>query len=257
MRNFFIKKKFDQYFLQDKNLAKKIVNLLSLKNYDTVVEIGPGLGSLTHFLLQQTGINVILIEIDNKLIFYLKKKFSLSKYQIINKNFLKWNPEEYSLKKFAIIGNFPYKISSKILFHILKYHQYIPECIGMFQKEFVDRIISKCGNKSYGRLSVLIQIFYKIEYLFSVNNQVFYPITNVKSAVISLKTKNIQYNNIDLLLKCVKIAFNHRRKILKNSLQHFVKNAKLKELPFINKRAEELTANEFMQLIKKLSIGGI
>ncbi|WP_185882558.1 16S rRNA (adenine(1518)-N(6)/adenine(1519)-N(6))-dimethyltransferase RsmA [Blattabacterium cuenoti] len=255
MRNFFIKKKFDQYFLKDKNIAQKIVNSLSLNNYDTIVEIGPGLGILTYFLLLKTGIKVILIEIDKELIFYLKKKFLLSKYQIINKNFLHWTPEDYSLKKFAIIGNFPYKISSKILFHILKYNQYIPECIGMFQKEFVDRIRSKCGNKSYGSLSVLIQIFYKIKYLFSVNKQVFTPIPNVKSVVISLKTKNIHNIDIELLFQCVKMAFNQRRKILKNSLQKLTRITNLKNIPFINKRAEELTAKEFMQLIQQLSIG--
>ncbi|WP_185869781.1 16S rRNA (adenine(1518)-N(6)/adenine(1519)-N(6))-dimethyltransferase RsmA [Blattabacterium cuenoti] len=250
MRSYIFRKKLDQYFLKDKNIAKKIVNNLSFKNYDTVVEVGPGLGILTQYLINN---NVFLIEIDKKLIFFLKQNFPKYKNQIIHKDFLKWNPEEIQLKNFAIIGNFPYSISSKILFHILKYSHYIPECIGMFQKEVVKKIMSKKGEKTYGILSVLIQTFYDIKYLFKVKKNVFYPIPNVQSSVISLKRKknDILFNK-NLLFQCVKTAFNQRRKKLKNSLQLFDYVNNFYEIPFLNKRAEELSVKEFLQLTKEI-----
>ncbi|AEU09453.1 16S rRNA (adenine(1518)-N(6)/adenine(1519)-N(6))-dimethyltransferase RsmA [Blattabacterium sp. (Cryptocercus punctulatus) str. Cpu] len=254
MKESFFEKKFDQYFLKDKNIAKKIVKNLSFQDYNTVVEIGPGLGILTHYLLLLCK-KVFLIEIDENLIFFLKKKFSISKNKIIHQDFLKWNPEEINLNNFALIGNFPYGISSKILFHILKYNQYIPECIGMFQKEFVERILSHKGMVKYGILSVLVQSFYDVEYLFSVKKHVFYPIPNVKSAVISLKRKKskILFNK-DILFLCVKMAFNQRRKILKNALQYFKKIPNFYDIPFLNKRAEQLSIKEFLQLTKEIEI---
>ncbi|WP_185858694.1 16S rRNA (adenine(1518)-N(6)/adenine(1519)-N(6))-dimethyltransferase RsmA [Blattabacterium cuenoti] len=249
------RKKFAQYFLKDKNIAKKIVNNLSFKNYDTVVEIGPGLGILTQYLLNNPYHQVFLIEIDKKLISFLKKTFPIYNHRIIHKDFLKWNPKESNLHKFAVIGNFPYNISSQILFHILEYNQYIQECIGMFQKELVKRIISHKGKKTYGILSVLIQIFYNVKYLFTVKEHVFFPRTNVKSAVISLKRKNeIISCNKNLLFQCVKTAFNQRRKKLKNSLQLFKHISNFDKIPFLNKRAEELSVNEFIQLTKEIEI---
>ncbi|WP_185859596.1 16S rRNA (adenine(1518)-N(6)/adenine(1519)-N(6))-dimethyltransferase RsmA [Blattabacterium cuenoti] len=248
--------KFDQYFLKDKNIAKKIVSNLSFKNYDAVVEIGPGLGILTQYLLNlYCHHQVFLIEIDRKLISFLRKNFPISKNRIIHKDFLKWNPEEINLQSFAIIGNFPYSISSKILFHILKYNQYIPECIGMFQKEVAKRITSHEGEKTYGILSVLVQAFYEVKYLFTVKKQVFFPMPNVKSAVISLRKKNEVIScNKDLLFKCVKTAFNQRRKKLKNSLQLFNHISNFYQIPFLNKRAEELSVKEFLQLTKEIEI---
>ncbi|AER40483.1 MAG: 16S rRNA (adenine(1518)-N(6)/adenine(1519)-N(6))-dimethyltransferase RsmA [Flavobacteriales bacterium] len=257
MKQFFLKKKFDQYFLKDKNIAKKIVKNLSFKNYNTVVELGPGLGILTRYLLTApcNKNKVFLIEIDDKLIFSLKKKLSISNKNIIHKDFLKWNPEEIKLQNFALIGNFPYSISSKILFHILKYNQYIPECIGMFQKEVVERIISHKGEKNYGILSVLIQTFYDVKYLFTVKKHVFYPISNVKSAVISLKRKEVKtLCSKDILFQCVKMAFGQRRKILKNSLKPFKKGENFYNIPFLNKRAEQLSVKEFLQLAKEIEI---
>ncbi|WP_185854971.1 16S rRNA (adenine(1518)-N(6)/adenine(1519)-N(6))-dimethyltransferase RsmA [Blattabacterium cuenoti] len=252
MRESFFQKKFDQYFLKDKNIAKKIVKNLSFQNYNTVVEIGPGLGILTRYLLTPWN-KVFLIEIDKKLILFLRKNFSVSKNQIIHKDFLKWNPEEMNLKNFAIIGNFPYRISSQILFHILRYNQYIPECIGMFQKEVAERITSHEGNKTYGILSVLVQTFYEVKYLFTVNKHVFFPIPNVKSAVISLKRKERKiFCNKDLLFQCVKIAFNQRRKTLKNALQYFKEIPNYYNLPFLNKRAEQLSVKDFLQLTKEI-----
>ncbi|WP_185858125.1 16S rRNA (adenine(1518)-N(6)/adenine(1519)-N(6))-dimethyltransferase RsmA [Blattabacterium cuenoti] len=249
------KKKFDQHFLKDQNIAKKIVSFLSFENYNTVVEIGPGLGILTKYLLNNPYHHIFLIEIDKELISFLKKNFSISKNQIIHKDFLKWNPEEMNLRNFAIIGNFPYKISSQILFHILKYNHYIPECIGMFQKEVAKRITSYKGKKTYGILSVLVQTFYDVKYLFTVKEKVFFPIPNVQSAVISLKRKkNMIYCNKKMLFKCVKIAFNQRRKKLKNSLQEFNHIPNFYKIPFLNKRAEELSVKEFLQLTKEIEI---
>ncbi|WP_185877001.1 16S rRNA (adenine(1518)-N(6)/adenine(1519)-N(6))-dimethyltransferase RsmA [Blattabacterium cuenoti] len=256
MCKFFFKdcKKFDQYFLKDKNVAKKIVKNLSFQDYTTVVEIGPGLGMLTQYLLNRHN-QTFLIEIDKELIFYLKNKFSISNKKIIHKNFLEWNPKELNLHKFAIIGNFPYSISSKILFHILKYNQHIIECVGMFQKEVVKRIISNKKEKNYGILSVLMQAFYDIKYLFTVTNKVFTPVPNVQSAVLILrKKKDIISCNKNLLFKCVKTAFNQRRKKLKNSLQLFNHNPNFYKIPFLNKRAEELSAKEFLQLTKEIEI---
>nr|WP_185873556.1 16S rRNA (adenine(1518)-N(6)/adenine(1519)-N(6))-dimethyltransferase RsmA [Blattabacterium cuenoti] len=250
--------KFDQYFLKNKNIAKKIVQNLSIKNYEVIVEVGPGLGILTKYLLKLKKKNILknffIIEIDKKLSIFIKKIFFIPDENIINKNFLKWNPKEIPLYNFAIIGNFPYSISSKILFHILKYHNYIPECIGMFQKEFVERIISKKGKK-YGILSVLIQSFYDIEYIFTVKKNSFSPISKVDSSVISLKRKKQKISHLEkkLLFKCVKIAFNQRRKKLKNSLQLMnIKN--LHKISFLNNRAEELSVNEFIKLIKEIKI---
>ncbi|WP_185871934.1 16S rRNA (adenine(1518)-N(6)/adenine(1519)-N(6))-dimethyltransferase RsmA [Blattabacterium cuenoti] len=253
MHKLFFKKKFDQYFLKDHNIAKKIVNYLSFENYNTVVEVGPGLGILTQYLLTNPCNHIFLIEIDKELISFLKKNFPISKNQIIHRDFLKWNPEEIQLQNFAIIGNFPYKISSQILFHILKYNQYIPECVGMFQKEVAKRIISYKGKKTYGILSVLVQTFYDVKYLFTVKEKAFLPTSNVKSAVIYLKRKNeIIYCNKNMLFQCVKIAFNQRRKKLKNSLRLFNYIPNFYEIPFLNKRAEELSVKEFIQLTKEI-----
>ncbi|QIK16930.1 16S rRNA (adenine(1518)-N(6)/adenine(1519)-N(6))-dimethyltransferase RsmA [Blattabacterium sp. DPU] len=255
MHKLFFKKKFDQHFLKDQNIAKKIVNHLSFENYNTVVEVGPGLGILTQYLLNNPYNHIFLIEIDQELIYFLKNKFLISKNQIIHKNFLKWNPKEINLNNFAIIGNFPYKISSQILFHILKYSLYIPECVGMFQKEVAKRITSHKGKKTYGILSVLVQTFYNVKYLFPVKEKVFYPIPNVQSAVISLKRKNEPIScNKNILFQCVKAAFNQRRKKLKNSLQLFKNIKNFHKMPFLNKRAEELSVKEFLQLTKEIEI---
>ncbi|WP_185856344.1 16S rRNA (adenine(1518)-N(6)/adenine(1519)-N(6))-dimethyltransferase RsmA [Blattabacterium cuenoti] len=256
MRKFFYssRNKLDQHFLSDQKIAEKIVKNLSFKDYNTVVEIGPGLGILTTYLLNICD-KVFLIEIDEELISFLRNNFPLSKKQIIHKNFLEWSPEEINLKNFALIGNFPYSISSQILFHILKYNQYIPECVGMFQKEVAERIVSHNDKKTYGILSVLVQTFYDVKYLFTVDKNVFFPVPNVMSAVLFLKRKKVEIFNKDLLFKCVKISFNQRRKILKNSLKSFKKKiTDFYNLPFLNKRAEQLSVREFLQLTKEIEI---
>ncbi|WP_185855671.1 16S rRNA (adenine(1518)-N(6)/adenine(1519)-N(6))-dimethyltransferase RsmA [Blattabacterium cuenoti] len=257
------KKKLGQYFLKDENIARKIVGNLSFKNYNTVVEIGPGFGILTKYILKNTLLTkLFLIEIDKKLVKYLYNIFPFFKERkkkiIINKNFLKWNPKNFNLKNFAVIGNFPYNISSEILFHILKYYNYIPECIGMFQKELVKKILSHKGDKMYGILPVLIKTFYDVKYLFTVKKNVFSPMPNVKSAVFSLKRKktNIIFSTLrkELHFKCVKTAFNQRRKKLKNSLNTFSYILDFNKIPFLNKRAEELSVKDFIELTKEIEI---
>ncbi len=252
LNKFFINKKLGQHFLIKNKIAKKIVDSLSFKNYNTVLEVGPGLGILTKYLLKKP--NLFIIEIDKRLVDFLKKKYYNIKKKIIHKDFLKWDPEDFSLKNFAIIGNFPYNISSKILFHILKYEQYIPECIGMFSKEVVKKITSKEGNKKYGISSILVQSFYNIKYLFTVKKNVFYPVPKVESSVISLTRNNNVFSSYKkkLLFNFVKTAFNKRRKKLKNSLKLY-KNTNILNFNknnFLDKRAEELSVKEFNQLVK-------
>ncbi|WP_185883080.1 16S rRNA (adenine(1518)-N(6)/adenine(1519)-N(6))-dimethyltransferase RsmA [Blattabacterium cuenoti] len=257
MYNSFFIRKSDQFFLKDNDIAKKIVNSLSFQNYNSVVEVGPGLGILTQNLLKCVASNhLFLIESDKDLIHFLMKFFPISKNRIIHNTFLKWNPDQIFLKNFAIIGNFPYSISSPILFHILKYSRYIPECIGMFQKEFAEKITSHKGGNRYGRLSVLIQIFYEVKYLFNVESSFFYPKPNVCSAVISLKRKKKVFTPVyqQLLFKCVQMAFHQRRKKLKNSLKLWNHLSKFHEISFLDKRAEELSAKDFLKLTKEIEI---
>ncbi|WP_185877523.1 16S rRNA (adenine(1518)-N(6)/adenine(1519)-N(6))-dimethyltransferase RsmA [Blattabacterium cuenoti] len=253
------KRKFGQYFLKDKNIAKKIVNNLSFKNYSTVVEVGPGLGILTKYLIEIMNKkklinNLILIEIDKDLISFLRKFIIISNNKIIHKDFLKWNPKKMLLHNFAIIGNFPYNISSRIMFHIIKYSEHIPECVGMIQKEVAERIISNKGKKN-GILSILIQMFFDVKYLFTVKNTVFYPTSKVDSAVIYLKRKKNKITDIkkNFLFQCVKKAFSQRRKKIKNSLYLFDNNkSSIYKIPFLNKRAEELSVKDFIQLAKSI-----
>ncbi|WP_185868651.1 16S rRNA (adenine(1518)-N(6)/adenine(1519)-N(6))-dimethyltransferase RsmA [Blattabacterium cuenoti] len=251
-------KKWSQHFLKDKNIAKKIVKYLTFEKYKTVVEVGPGTGMLTKELLKIISNNLFLIEIDKELSFFLRNIFSISKHRIINKDFLKWNPDENQLKNFALIGNFPYGISTKILLHIIKYSHYIPECIGMFQKEFVTKIMSHKGKKLYGISSVLTQTFYDIKYLFTVKKNVFYPIPKIHSSVIFLRRKENQlfsFYQKKLFFKCVKMAFNQRRKKIKNSLKSLKYILNIENDSFIlNKRAEELSFKDFIQITKKIPV---
>ncbi|WGH26414.1 MAG: 16S rRNA (adenine(1518)-N(6)/adenine(1519)-N(6))-dimethyltransferase RsmA [Candidatus Bostrichicola ureolyticus] len=245
------KKYLGQHILKDKNIANKIVNSLSFIGYNTVVEVGAGTGALSNYLLKRCN-DLYLIEIDNEYIFYLKKNFPNLKNRIIHDNFLKWNPK--NLNNFAIIGNFPYNISSQILFHILKYRQYIPECIGMFQKQVAERIATKHGNKIYGLISVLVQTFYNVEYLFTVTKNVFIPKPKVESVVIRLirKTKYLNCNE-ELFFKLVKTAFNQRRKKLFNALKPlYLKPINKNILKILEKRAEELSYAEFIDLTIKM-----
>lgn len=239
------KKNLGQHFLTDQNIARKIVDSLEATIPD-VLEIGPGMGVLTQFLLQRTDLNVHVIEIDTESVEYLKKHFPNLQH-IYSEDFLKADISERFPGKFSVIGNFPYNISSQIFFRILAFRNRIPETVGMVQKEVAERIASSHGTKVYGILSVLLQAFFDIEYLFTVSETVFNPPPKVKSAVIRLKRNQLAELpcSEDLFIKVVKAAFNQRRKMLRNSLREICT-----QLPpeFAEKRPEQLSVNDFIAL---------
>ncbi|MDD5571456.1 MAG: 16S rRNA (adenine(1518)-N(6)/adenine(1519)-N(6))-dimethyltransferase RsmA [Bacteroidales bacterium] len=243
------KKRFGQHFLKDENIAGKIVAALS-SDSENVLEIGPGTGVLTKYLLENKKINFYVIEVDNESSEFLEKHYPQLKDKIIKSDFLKFKIETIFNKPFAIIGNFPYNISSQILFKVLEHRNNVTEVIGMFQKEVAQRIASKSGTKECGILSVLMQAFYNIEYLFTVDETVFSPPPKVKSAVIRLTRNNIQKLDCDeeKFLKVVKTAFNQRRKTLRNALKVFEIEKNISKNNIFDKRAEELSVNDFVKL---------
>lgn len=249
------KKHLGQHFLTDKNIARKIVSSL---NPDTknVLEIGPGTGVLTGILLEEGQRNLKAIEIDIESIAYLKKTYPDFSNNIVSGNFLKHELKNIFFDNFSIIGNFPYNISSQILFKVLDYRNQVDEVVGMFQKEVAERIASPHGNKKYGILSVLVQAFYSIEFLFSVNEQVFNPPPNVKSAVIRLKRNDIKQLdcNEKLFFQLVKAGFNQRRKTLRNSLGSYSFQKTDKSIEVLGKRAEQLQVKDFEFLAQSVII---
>lgn len=251
------KKHLGQHFLKDENIAKKIVASLSKKeNYEVVIEVGAGTGVLTKYLLQNKEFLTYIVEIDRESIAFLKKNYPDLEGKIIEENFLETDLQKIApgTIPFAVIGNFPYNISTQILFKVLEYRNQIPEVVGMFQKEVAERIASPPGNKTYGILSVLLQTYYKIEYLFTVNPQVFIPPPHVKSAVIRLVRNNVVKLDCDekLFFKVVKAGFNQRRKTLRNALssQFEIRNLEFGKNVLFDKRAEQLSVNDFVTLTK-------
>lgn len=244
------KKHLGQHFLRDENIAKKIVDTLSLSGYINVLEIGPGMGVLTKYLLEK-DITTYVIEIDTESVAYLQTHYLNLAPRIIEKDFLKYNLSEvFNEEQFAIIGNFPYNISSQIVFKTLKMRDQIPEFSGMFQKEVAQRICEKEGSKTYGILSVLTQAFYDAEYLFTVPPSVFNPPPKVDSGVLRL-TRKENYNlpcDEKMFFKVVKTAFQQRRKTLRNSLKTFNLSDNLKANVIFGKRPEQLSVNEFIEL---------
>ncbi|WP_299524663.1 16S rRNA (adenine(1518)-N(6)/adenine(1519)-N(6))-dimethyltransferase RsmA [Winogradskyella sp.] len=244
------KKHLGQHFLKDENIAKKIADTLSLKGYDDVLEIGPGMGVLTKYLLKK-DITTHVIEIDTESVDYLKNNYLNLADRIYEKDFLRYDLTEiFNDKPFAIIGNFPYNISSQIIFKTLEMRQQIPEFSGMFQKEVAQRICSKEGSKVYGILSVLTQAFYDAEYLFSVSPTVFNPPPKVESGVLLLKRKvNFMLPcDEDLFFKVVKTGFQQRRKTLRNSLKAFNLSDNLKANTIFGQRPEQLSVAQFIEL---------
>ena len=238
------KKNLGQHFLLDKNIAKKIVDLLDCKN-NNVLEIGPGMGILTDILIKKE-INLITIEIDEESVHYLKSRYTEKSIKIIQADFLKINFSDYFKSKISIIGNFPYNISSQILFKVFENKNKITQLTGMFQMEVAERICALNGKKR-GILSVLIQSFFNVKYCFTVNENVFNPIPKVKSAVIKIDRNNRKELNCNesKFIKIVKSAYNHRRKTLKNSLKKFdLDDVKLNEM--LKKRAEEISVENFI-----------
>jgi 16S rRNA (adenine1518-N6/adenine1519-N6)-dimethyltransferase len=249
MRKIKPKKYLGQHFLNDENIARKIVESLSISNYLNVLEIGPGTGVLTKYLIEKK-INLKLVEIDSDSVNFLKSNFQIDPLIILENDFLKLQLDDVFTDKFAIIGNFPYNISTQIIFKALEYKNLIPELIGMFQKEVAERICEKKGSKKYGILSVLTQAYYDTEYLFSVPPSVFTPPPKVVSAVIKLvrkKQTEINYNE-KLFFKVVKQSFQQRRKTLRNSLKTFNLTDSLREDTIFDLRPEQLSVKDFIHL---------
>ncbi|MGB2386659.1 MAG: 16S rRNA (adenine(1518)-N(6)/adenine(1519)-N(6))-dimethyltransferase RsmA [Flavobacteriaceae bacterium] len=250
------KKHLGQHFLNDESIAKKIADTLTLKGYDTILEIGPGMGVLTKYLLEKPTTTYV-IEIDTESVSYLEAHYLELSNRIIQEDVLKYDlSNTFADKSFAIIGNFPYNISSQIVFKMLENRKQIPEFSGMFQKEVAQRICEKEGNKTYGILSVLVQAFYTAQYLFTVPPTVFNPPPKVDSGVLRLKRKQ------DFVLPCsdklffsvVKSAFQQRRKTLRNSLKGFNLSENLKANTIFGKRPEQLSVDAFIKLATAIEL---
>jgi len=252
------KKHLGQHFLKDQNIAQKIVESLSgHKNYQHLLEIGPGTGVLSNFLIDRSEYELLFMDVDQESIDYLINQYPQYKDKIIKEDFLRIDLGRYYQEPFGIIGNFPYNISSQIFFKVLEYRDQIPEVVGMIQKEVAERIAAKEGSKTYGILSVLLQAFYEVEYLFSVPPNVFSPPPKVTSAVLRLKRNEIQTLDCDekLFFRVVKQGFNNRRKTLRNALKSFDLSTEIKSLDLLNKRAEQLTVNDFVELTNHIANG--
>jgi 16S rRNA (adenine1518-N6/adenine1519-N6)-dimethyltransferase len=243
------KKSLGQHFLTDKNIARKIVSSLTWNNYSSVLEIGPGMGVLTEILLEQAGRDLRFVEIDRSSVEFLQNRFPGISDQIISADVLQLNFEKLYDTSFAVIGNFPYNISSQLFFKILEHRNLVSETVCMIQKEVAVRLASPPGSRDYGILSVLLQAYYRIEYLFTVPPQVFSPPPKVHSAVIRLTRNNtMDLGCSDLLFKkVVKTAFNQRRKTLRNSLKSILLNLETSN-PIFQKRPEQLGVEEFVTL---------
>ncbi|MDR2824599.1 MAG: 16S rRNA (adenine(1518)-N(6)/adenine(1519)-N(6))-dimethyltransferase RsmA [Prevotellaceae bacterium] len=242
------KKRLGQHFLRDMEIARQIAETLPVQNETSVLEIGPGMGVLTQFLVNQPLINLTAVELDSESVDFLHKNFPTLK--VIEADFLKMNLKDIFPEKFMIIGNFPYNISSQILFKLLDYKDDIPVLAGMFQREVAQRICSPAGKKAFGILSVFIQAYYDVEYLFEVSEHVFDPPPKVKSAVIRLTRNKLQNLDCDerLFRTVVKTAFNQRRKTLRNSLKPLLPESPIYADKFFDKRPEQIDVQQFVEL---------
>jgi len=258
------KKHLGQHFLKDQEVARKIAETLLLNGYDNVIEIGPGTGVLTQYLLEQ-DINLLALDLDRESIEYLKTDFEINHLKLLQRkksfevryaDFLKEDLSTlFNGAPFGITGNFPYNISTQIVFKMLEYKDRIPEFTGMFQKEVAQRICEKEGSKAYGILSVLVQAFYEAEYLFTVHPEVFNPPPKVQSGVLRLTRKdNLTIDCSETLLKTVvKAAFNQRRKTLRNSLKTLQLSENLTKDAIFDKRPEQISVADFIALTKKIA----
>ena len=253
------KKHLGQHFLKDESVAKRIGETLTGKGYTNVVEIGPGTGVLTKYLLGDP-INLVALDLDTESIEYLKESFTIehaaqinktNSFTVIEADFLKSDLKElFKGEEFAITGNFPYNISSQIVFKAIENRELVPEFTGMFQKEVAQRICEKEGSKAYGVISILTQAFYNAEYLFTVGPEVFNPPPKVDSGVLRLRRKE-NYNlpcSEKLFVSVVKSAFNQRRKTLRNGLKSFGLPKEETEKELFQKRPEQLSVQTFIDL---------
>lgn len=248
------KKSLGQHFLTDLNIARAIAETLDKYTGMPVLEVGPGMGVLTRFLLAQ-GHDLTVVELDHESVEYLQENFPELKERIVEKDFLKLDLSTMFPGDFCVIGNYPYNISSQIFFKILDYKDRVPCCSGMIQKEVAERMAASPGSKTYGILSVLLQAWYDIEYLFTVPEHVFNPPPKVKSAVIRMTRNRVQQLGCDerLFKQIVKTAFNQRRKTLRNSLRSLVgKECEILSETIFDERPERLSVEQFIGLTNLL-----
>jgi 16S rRNA (adenine1518-N6/adenine1519-N6)-dimethyltransferase len=241
------KKSLGQHFLKDENVITKIIAVLKDEKFTHLLEVGPGAGALTKHLMQLPNIDFKAVELDEEKVIYLSKKFPALSDKIIHQSFL--DMDKPFDKPFTVIGNFPYNISTQILFKVLEWKDDVPCIIGMFQKEVAQRAASKEGSKVYGVLSVLMQAYYEIEYLFDVSNECFNPPPKVQSGVIRMKRKTtaLDYKSERAFWVLVKTAFNQRRKTMRNAVKSLFPAEVLQDEIFL-KRAEALSVEEFAAL---------
>jgi len=246
------KKHLGQHFLKDLSIARAIVDGLSNKGYTDVVEVGPGMGVLTQYLLKKE-FTTHVIELDRESVSYLETQYPELSNRIYSTDFLGLDLAKLTEGQFALIGNFPYNISSQILFKALEYKEQVPEIVGMFQKEVAERVASTPGSKKYGIISVLLQAFYDIEYLFTVEPEVFDPPPKVKSGVIRLRRN--QKEKLDcnerFFKRVVKQSFSQRRKTLRNALKPLIGKSGFED-QLLSQRAERLSVEDFVYLTNKL-----
>ncbi len=242
-----LKKSLGQHFLKDEQVIEKIIAVLKEESFSRLLEVGPGGGALTRHLIALPGIEFKAVELDEEKVNYLTKKYPVLKDKLILQSFLDMN-KPFS-EPFAVIGNFPYNISTQILFKLLEWKDDVPCIIGMFQKEVAERAASKEGTKVYGVLSVLVQAYYPVEYLFDVSDQCFDPPPNVQSGVIRLKRKTtgLEYKSERAFWVLVKTAFNQRRKTMRNAVKSLF-DADVLQDELFNRRAETLSVEEFAAL---------
>lgn len=254
MDNIRAKKHLGQHFLHDDNTAQKIVDALKC-NCQTVIEVGPGMGVLTKKLVTKNIPDFYVVEIDSESVVYLQEALPELSPNILETDFLKMDLSSIASSNMAIIGNFPYNISSQILFKVLDYKECVDEVVGMFQKEVAQRIACKPGTKEYGILSVLIQAWYQVEYLFSVSRGVFAPPPKVESGVIRLTRNKTAILGCDekLFVRIVKTAFNQRRKTLHNSLKSLGLGTITLPEKFDTERPEQLSVADFVELTRHIS----
>ncbi|MCM4173613.1 16S rRNA (adenine(1518)-N(6)/adenine(1519)-N(6))-dimethyltransferase RsmA [Arenibacter sp. TNZ] len=258
------KKHLGQHFLKDETVAQQIGDTLTLNGYRNVIEIGPGTGVLTKYLLEK-DIDLVAMDLDADSIIYLNHSFPLEhnkvmqrtgEFKVLEADFLKYDLWTlFGEEQFAITGNFPYNISTQIVFKMLEFKDQVPEFTGMFQKEVAERICEKEGSKAYGILSVLVQAFYDAEYLFTVSPEVFDPPPKVQSGVLRLIRKSNFHLEVDerLFKQVVKAVFNQRRKTIRNSLKTFNLSDVLKEDAIFGLRPEQLTVADFISLTQKIA----
>ena len=248
------KKHLGQHFLKDTAIAERIVNSLTQHGgYRQALEIGPGTGVLTQFLVQVPNYKLTVIEVDSESVAYLEQRYP--QLPILSEDFLQTRLDQHFTAPYAIIGNFPYNISSQIFFRVLDERDRVPEVVGMLQKEVADRLCAPPGSKTYGILSVLLQAYYTVEYLFTVEPHVFHPPPKVRSAVIRLQRNDTTQLECDEVLfrRVVKQGFQNRRKTLRNALKPLNLSPAVQALPVLNQRAEQLSVGDFVELTQQIS----